>query len=81
MKSTGAPLRPDNEQLSLQQFTWFSDPRLTSDLFTKPAVQLRALLAHASIRGKLWFLITNLTDELSSMSVLINLIYICILGG
>lgn len=33
MKST-APLRPDNEQLSLQQFTWF--PTLISPLIDSP---------------------------------------------
>lgn len=40
---------------------------------------MRALLAHAPIREKLWFSITNVTDELSSVSVFINLIYIRIL--
>lgn len=55
MKSTVALPRPDNEQLSLQQFTWLPDPPLTSDLFTKPAVQTRALLARASIRGNCGF--------------------------
>lgn len=42
---------------------------------------MRALLARAPIKEKLWFFITSVTDELSSVSVLINLIYIRILRG